>query len=102
ARRKYYRALDHISQFAHITGPRIVHQHLHCFVAQVHAIPAADQAEEVLGERWNVFWPFAERGQLDGEVVDSKQEVASELLLGYILSEVPIGGRDEPHIDLNI
>src|SRR5258706_4836579 len=92
ANRKYHRAFDHVSQLAHVPGPRVIHKHFHRVGAQTRVLPAAHETEEMLGQRRNVFGPFAQRRELDGEIVYAKQKVASELSVDHILIQVAVGG----------
>ena len=53
------------------------------------------------GHGGDIFGPLAERGQTDGKYGDAIPEILAELPLGHHRGQVAMGGRHDPHIDVN-
>ena len=54
--------------------------------------------DEVLDERGNVFFPFSQGRQKNGNDMDSVIEVFTKKVLLYVIFQIFIGGDDEPDI----
>ncbi len=64
------------------------------------AIPVVRQ--EMIGQKGNVFLPFAKRRQGDRHDPKPVEEIAPENAALHRLLRIPVGGGDEPHVDLRI
>jgi hypothetical protein len=60
----------------------------------------AQAAHEKIGEEKHVLPPLAKRRQLDREHIQAVVEVVAEPPGLHFLSQVPVGGGDEPDVGL--
>ena len=97
--------LEGVVEFADIARPRIGPQAREQRGRDLFAWGFAARkraAEQKLGQRRNVFGPFAQRGQFDRDHAEAIVEVFAEGLVGDQLFEVAVGGRDDAHVDVQI
>src|SRR6266404_549774 len=98
------RALDDVLQLAHVPGPAVgLHEVQRALVdaADTFAYLARVPIHEVLDKKRDIGDAFAQRRHLDREHVQPVEEVGPE---GVVLDrglQIPIGGGDDPHVDLD-
>src|ERR1700730_14415456 len=63
---------------------------------------AANLQQEVFGECWNVFGSFAQRWELDREIVNSEQKIVSKFSFDHVLIQIAVCRSDEPHVYLDL
>src|SRR5262249_27496153 len=88
-----HRALDHILQFAHIPGPRVLsepRERLRGDAEDRLADLAGGEPHEVLDERPQISLALAQRRHLEREDGESIEEVAAETALCDRLSEIAV------------
>ncbi len=94
-------ALDHILELAHIAGPIIVEQEIlgrQRDRAYLFLELAIVFGKIVLDEQHDVLASLAKGRNMDFELVEPVEEVVAELAFLGELSEVAIGGSQEPDI----
>jgi hypothetical protein len=62
---------------------------------------ARDLREQVLGQGRHVLGPIAQRRELDPQHVEAPVEVLPEEAAPHHVLEVPVGGGDDPQVDLH-
>ena len=96
-----HRPLDYVLQLAHVAGPGVGRQSFqHLRAPQVLSHLRGVVHGEMPGQARHVIRPLSQRGDDDGKDVETVVEVSAEALLGYGTLEIPIGGRDQPYVDL--
>ncbi len=56
----------------------------------------------MIRQQWNVFAALAQVGHADGNHTEAIVEILAELIFGYRLIQIAVGGGDNPHIDGNL
>ena len=60
----------------------------------------AHSVDEVVGEQRHILFPFAQRGHVDGEDVQTIEEIGPERTAAHVLVQVAIGRGDDADVDL--
>ena len=89
-------ALHHVLQFTHVPGPGVALEG-----GRRRRFELDLAAEEVAGERHDVGRPLAERRQLHRHDVEAVQQIGAESTGIDLGPQVPIGRRDDPHVDVH-
>src|SRR3954466_3547402 len=63
------------------------------------AVFAAETLNEVLGEQQNVSIALPQRRQMEQDDGQTKVQVSPERVVLNLALQVPIGGRQDPHVD---
>ena len=95
-------AFDTVFEFADVAGPVVGHDHvdgaggdaLHLFSVEFGVF-----LEEVVGEKKDVGFTFAEWGEEDGEDVEAVEEVFTEDFVGHAFFKVTAGGSNDADVD---
>src|ERR1043166_1921612 len=98
-------ALQRVAQLAHVAGPVVGGEAAARFVGEVErgAVEAlAEEREEVLDERGDVFAPPAQGGDVERDDVEAVEEVCAEAPLPHVFGEVAVGGGDDAHVRLAV
>src|ERR1700676_229965 len=99
--RKDNRAFHQVLQLANVARPRIPLEGSHGFRRNaVDLLPhaAAKQLHEMCDKRGNVLPPLSERGQQDGEDVQTIVQITPKLTASYHLDQTPICRGHKPDI----
>ena len=99
-----HRPLDDTLQLAHVAGPVVVlegvqgvFRHgldlLSCFLIEF--------GDKIIDKKRDVFLALPERRDRDGENIEPVEQVFPESALPDLFLQIPVGGRDDPHIDLD-
>ena len=99
-----HRPLDDTLQLAHVTGPVVVlegvqgvFRHgldlLSCFLIEF--------GDKIIDKKRDVFLALPERRDRDGENIEPVEQVFPESALPDLFLQIPVGGRNDPHIDLD-
>src|SRR5205085_1597982 len=75
-------------------GARVLVQTLGGFITR-----GGDADEEVLRKNWNIIYALSQRLQMNGDDVQSVEQVAAEPTRSNLLIEVAIGRGDHARID---
>src|SRR5438093_10265043 len=97
-----HRALEDVSQLAHVPRPRVAREDLQDVRREAaHRAPEllVEGGDEVAGERLDVVRPAAQRRQVDGAHVQAVIQVVAERALPYHVGEVAVGRGDDPDVD---
>lgn len=54
----------------------------------------------MLYQHWNVVAPVAQWRQLDREYIQAVKKIVAEFLVGNVLSQIAIGGGDDPYVHM--
>ena len=101
ARRHHHRPLDRVLQLPDVPGPGMTAQSVQRRVGDPHRRPAhglREAAQEVLGQRRDVFGTLAQRRDRDREHVQAPVEVLPELPLPHQGLEVTVRGGHHPEV----
>ena len=101
ALRHEHRPFDRVVQFADVARPGMFLQHLHrrrLKPGDAFAIPEGVLAEEVSGQRWDVFGPLAQGRQRYFDGVQTKQQIPSEPSRRDFRVHIGVGCGKEPDI----
>ena len=93
--------LHDVSKFAHITGPRVGHEHFKRILAKrlnVGAMLLVELANEMLSQQRNVFLSIAHRRQVNRKYREPVIEVFAEPPLLNRLARLLIRGGQHPHV----
>ena len=97
-----HNALDHITQFAHITGPGILHKNVSgviCNFPGPATVARREFFEEVLDQKRNVLNPFPQWRNIKGNHVQPIEEIFAKVAARALFFEILVCGGDYPHID---
>ncbi|MNE39773.1 hypothetical protein D3C80_1337420 [compost metagenome] len=97
-------ALDEVLQFPHVARKVIAQQDLQRAHGQAHrgaAVFLAKTLEEGIDQQRYVIATLAQGRQGDGVDVEPVEQVFTECAVRHGLAQVDVGGRDDPHIDLD-
>src|ERR1019366_4613147 len=100
---QHHGALNHVFQFAHIARPVILQQRTQGFgsYAQRQALIFFGKlGNEVLHEHRNVILALAQRRQVNGDHVETVEQIVAELAVLYLLLEIDVSGGDNAHVHL--
>ena len=99
-----HRPLHDIPQLADVAGPGVLLQRGHV-VPGDRVNPLAKRlpefGDEAPHEERYIFGALAQRRHLDGEDVEPIEQVLAKCFLGDPLLEIPVRGRDDPHVHAN-
>src|SRR5262247_3671109 len=99
-----HRALDRRFKLAHVAGPGVIFEGLqdlgHDLIGDPPPVLIVVFADEVLGERQNVFPAIAQRRQVNIDDVQTIEEVFAEIAGPDGALKVGVGRGDDPHVDL--
>ena len=97
------RAAHHVFQFADIAGPAVQAQHGQRVVRQPRQrLGGGGVAQHHgKGERSNVFGPFAQGPQRQGEDVEPVEQIGAEPALGNFGRQIAVSAGNDPHVDLD-
>src|SRR6188508_2765520 len=104
ARGHDHRAFDDVSEFADIAGPRILSQRREGLLVNAVDAPAKRLREffdESPDEQRNVFGAFAKRRHGYRKDIEPVIQILAKGTFGYPPFEVPVSGRDDPHVDMD-
>ena len=93
--------LRHIAELADVPGPGIGLQPGFGVGVQGGHLPphlAAESEQEVAQQRQDVLGPFPQRRQGNREDLQPVIQIRAELAGGQRFLQIPVGGRDDPHI----
>src|ERR1700678_2060928 len=99
--RQDHRALDHVLQFAYVAGPSIGLECCHGLWRNIIdrlAHPPAEDIDELLNQRWDIFAARAQWRQQDGKHVQPVVEVAAKFALSYHHREIPVRRGHQPNV----
>src|SRR5439155_3787296 len=99
------RALDCVAQLTNVPRPRIVEQGLLGLRGErdhVTRVLRAELLDERPGQGQDVLGALAERWKRNRKDVEAVEEVFTELARGHGVGGGPVGGRDDPDIDLKL
>src|SRR5213080_1240156 len=97
-------ALDHVAELAHVARPRVAHELREGLVGDaVDALLARHLAvaQELADQKRDVLDALAQRRDAYRHHVDTVVEVLAHPALGHRLRQLHVGGRDDPHVDLD-
>src|SRR5450759_3953857 len=99
-----HRGLDGVEQLAHVARPVMTAQHGERVRPEtpLHAEPLVEQRHEALGQQIDVRAPVPQRGHLHRERAEPVEQVLAEKALAHHPRHVAVGGRDDPHVHLNL
>ena len=98
----YREPLEHISQLAHVAGPRRRHQLFERIRAERGALDLIGRAEDIqkiVDERRHVVRPFPQRRNLDVDDVQTIEEIFAKFVCGDPVDQPPVGCGDDAHVD---
>src|SRR6267378_5638518 len=96
-----YGALDHILQFSYVPRPMISAQGIHCcrWNRLNHSVHAPGKLlREVPHQERNIPLAFPQGRNMDRENIQAKEEIGSELLLGYHRFEIAVRRGNQTRI----
>lgn len=99
-----HRALDHVGELAHVSGPAVDLEASHRFVVDAWGIAPLGlgvPCEEASRERWDVVGSLAQRRQLDLEDLDPEEEVLAEPAGADLRPQGSVGRGDQPEVHGN-
>ena len=88
--------LDRVFEFADVAGPFIAEHGVHGFLGE--RMAGAVLGQKVPHKERDVFFALAERGDTDGDDVETVIEIAAERPLLHFLQKIAVGGGDDPEI----
>src|SRR6266550_2250823 len=94
-------ALDEVFEFADVTGPGIMREGVHGIGGNVFDILvelAAESLHEIANQQREIFGALAERGNLNGENIQTVIEVAAKGALGNAFRKILIRGGDDADV----
>ena len=99
-----HRTLDDTLQLAHVAGPVVVLEGVqglfhHGFDLSSYFL--IEFGDKKIDKQRDVFLALPERRDRDGENVEPVEQVLPEPAIADLFLQVPVGGRDDPHIDLD-
>jgi len=97
-------ALDDVLQFADVAGPMVGLKNRHASVgnaADAYAVLAGEAGHELLGEEGHILHVPAQRGNMDGNNIEAKIKVLTEVLALDAFLEAAVGGGQDPHINFD-
>ena len=100
--RENHGTLHDISKLADVTGPVIPRQFSQSRASQRETASADDRFmtfQEVLGERWNIAWPLAQRRDFEWKYIESIIQVVTKAAFSYPTRQVAIGRCDDAYIE---
>jgi len=95
-------ALNHVLELANVPGPVPLAKNSHHVIRDlVDVLPHFRRMfmNEVVHQQWNILFPVSQWRQFYREYIQSVKQVLSKLLIEYILAQIAVGSRDNPHID---
>src|SRR5690348_4811063 len=95
-------ALKSVAQFADVSRPGVAHENVEHFradAADVLAVLGINVAQDMLDEKGDVFFVFAERGQVNVKNVQAEVKVLAQLAVADGLLGIFVGGGDDAHVD---
>src|SRR5262245_5869425 len=96
-------ALDLVAKLTDVAGPVVAYEGFErCWMDAGNAptMPHASGGHESLGEQRDVLAPGAQRRELDRERDEPVVQVLTKTALGDLGRELPVGCRDDAHVDL--
>src|ERR1700682_5017490 len=95
-------ALDRVIELPHIARPRMLVEELHRHGIETgdgFAIALRVAAQEVMRQKIDVFFAFAQRRQMNFDGVEPKEQILAEASGSGFGSDVNIGGSDDADLD---
>src|SRR5712692_2569978 len=95
-------AMNDVLKLAHVARPVITDQGLQRsrrYRPNVAVAFTGDLAHEVLHEERDVLAPLPERRHVDGQYIETIEEVVAERPLAHRLAEIDVGGGEHAHVD---
>ena len=96
-----HRAADRVPELADVPRPGMALEHapgLAAHAANLNAVPATMDRDEVLDEERDVLAPRAKWRHLQNDLAQPIVQVGEEFSLADRTLEILVGGRDEPHV----
>jgi hypothetical protein len=96
-------ALDDVAHLADVAGPGVGQHRVHRVGAErhLHAAPAGDVAQEVVGQPGDVLAALAHRRQLDVDHAQAEVQIFAEAAAVDLLAQVAVGRGQDPDVDLD-
>src|SRR5215470_503887 len=97
-----HKALDKISEFAHVAGPGIPQKNFQSSVTQLTrslAIGGAELVEEIPGQNGDVFSAVAQRRNEEGNHVQAIEQILTKSAAGDFLFKILVCRGENAHVD---
>ena len=94
----------HVFQFPDISRPGVVHQSVQDLggdACDLFGRSLADFAQEVIGEKRKIRYPLPQGRQVNGNHVESIEDIFPKIPVFDLLAQVPRRGRHDAHIHLD-
>ena len=102
---QHHDAPHHVLEFAHVPLEGIVRKGRKQFLGnrrRVLAVARREAALEALHEHWNLLDALAQGRDRDLDDVQAEEQILPEASLPYEFRQVPVGGRDDPNVDVDV
>src|SRR5262245_11742753 len=99
------RALQHILQLAHVTGPRVALQTangLRGQAARPQAVVAPDLVEDDPRQVGDILLPLAQRRHANGDDLEPEIEILAKTTVAYQLLQVGVGRGEHAHVHAHL
>lgn len=96
-------ALQRVAQLAHVAGPRVRAQRLHCLHRQTlaRAVPCVQPVDDLQRDVADVVPALPQRGHVQRDRRDPVEEILAQPAAAHGLHGVVMGGGDDPHVERN-
>src|SRR5438105_5031299 len=101
---KHHGTLDHVLQFAHVSGPSVVHQQIQGSTSETAQRPIIlfrELPQEMFGEQRNILAALAKRRKLERDNVQAMVKVLAKTGVTHQTEQIDIGGGDDAYIHLD-
>src|SRR5215207_7683157 len=98
-------AFDYVAQFPYVAGPGIGLQCLNAALVQTQFATTqirCNFVQKILGQRWNVFNPFAKGRERQGNRTDPEVKIIPKASFPYELSDILMRRGNQSYVDLPI